>query len=201
MAKHRRLSRELVIARAVALADEAGHYDALTLTDLADAVDVRTPSLYNHIDSLDDLRVGMAVYGVQELIRRVRRAAAGKRGRDALVAIAAAYRDFAHDHPGIYALTIRAPQAGQKELSALATELLEIILLVLASLGLEGEAALHVVRGFRAVLHGFVSLETAGGYEMPLDRDLSFQQLVATYLDGLAARKTPASGAQGEAKL
>jgi AcrR family transcriptional regulator len=200
MAKHRRLTRDLVIARAVTLADEAGHYDALTLTDLAAAVNVRTPSLYNHIDSLDDLRTGMAAYGVQELIRRVRRAATGKRGRDALVAIADAYRRFAHDHPGIYGLTIRAPRAGQEELSTLATELLEIILLVLASLGLEGEEALHIVRGFRAVVHGFVSLETAGGYEMPLDRDLSFQQLIATYLDGLAAHQASAA-AQGETTL
>lgn len=171
------------------MADAAGAVEAVTLTALAAALDIRVPSLYNHIDGLEDLRHAMAVYGVQRLLDCLRLAAAGHVGREALLSMARAYRRFAQEHPGIYPLTIRAPEPGDETLAALAQELLQLLLLVLASFGLQGEDALHAVRGFRSLLHGFVALEVAEGFKMPLDREESFGRLVTTYLDGLAGEK------------
>jgi hypothetical protein len=34
-------------------------------------------------------------------------------------------------------------------------------------------------------MHGFTSLEAAGGYKMSLNQEESFRRLVHTYLDGL----------------
>lgn len=172
------------------MADDAGRPDAVTLTALADRLGVRTPSLYNHVDGLDDLYHAMAVFGVRRLIDCVRSAAAGKIGREALLAMAGSYRRFAHEHPGIYPLIVRAPDPDEDTLTTLAQELLQILLLVFASLGLEGDDALHAVRGFRSVLHGFVALEAAEGFKMSLDPDESFQRLVMTYLDGLVSTST-----------
>lgn len=187
MAKRRRLNRDRVIEAAVEMADEAGRPDAVTLTALADRLDVRTPSLYNHIDSLADLHHGMAVYAVRRLVDCVRGAAAGKLGREALISMAGAYRRFAHDHPGVYPLVVRAPDPGEATLAAVAQELLQILLLVFASFGLDGDDALHAVRGFRSVLHGFVALEAADGFKMTFDLDESYQRLITTYLDGLVS--------------
>ncbi len=192
MIKRRRLNREVVVEKAVEMADAVGRHDAVSLTALAAAVEVRVPSLYNHLASLDDLYHAMAVYGTQRLVVCLREAAAGKLGREALLAMAHAYRRFAREHPGIYPLTIRAPEPDDEVLAALARELVQMLLLVLASFGLQGEDALHAVRGFRALLHGFTALEAAEGFKMALDRDESFNRLVATYLDGL----TPAPGVQ-----
>ncbi|MDQ4077972.1 MAG: WHG domain-containing protein [Chloroflexota bacterium] len=190
MAKRRRLNRELVVQKAVEIADAAGRPDAVTLTALAAALDVRVPSLYNHIANLDDLYHAMAVYGARQLIECLRGAAAGQVGREALLAMADAYRRFAHEHPGLYPLTIRAPEPDDEVLGALARELLQLLLLVLASFGLQGDDALHAVRGFRALLHGFTALEAAEGFKMALDRDDSFHRLVTTYLDGLTATRS-----------
>ncbi len=187
MPKRRWLNHDLVIARAAALADEAGAVEAVSLTALAKALDVRPPSLYNHIDSLDDLRRGMALLGLRQLTDALRLAAAGLAGWEALAAMAQAYRRFAHAHPGLYPLTIRAPEPDDEELSAKAQELLQVLLLVMASVGLQGDEALHAIRGFRAVLHGFVSLEAAEGYKMPLDRGESFRRLVKAYLEGISS--------------
>jgi AcrR family transcriptional regulator len=167
------------------MADSAGSVEALSLTSLAQALDIRVPSLYNHIASLEDLQHAMTVAGLQGLVSALRQAAAGLVGQEALAAIAHAYRRFARTHPAIYPLTIRAPEPDDIELSALAQEVLQMLLLVMASLGLHGADALHAIRGLRAILHGFTSLEAAGGYKMPLDHDESFRRLVDTYLDGL----------------
>jgi len=186
MAGRRRLNRERVVARAVEMADEAGDVTAVTLTALADALNVRTPSLYNHIESLEDLRYGMALAGVAELIATLRKASMGLVGRPALLAIADAYRHFAQEHPGVYPLTVRAPEPDDEALQALAQELLQMLLLLMASIGVQGEDAVHAIRGLRAILHGFTSLEAAEGFKMALDREQSFQRLVSAYLDGIS---------------
>jgi AcrR family transcriptional regulator len=185
MVKRRNLNRDKVVRKAAELADEAGRPEGVTLTGLAAALDVRVPSLYNHVASLDDLQLGMALYGGRLLIGRVREAALGKVGQEAILAVAHAYRRFAHEHPGIYPLLIRAPDPGEEERTAVAQELLQIFLLLLASCGIQGDDALHAIRGLRAVVHGFVTLEAAEGFKMDIEADESYERAVRVYLVGL----------------
>ena len=185
MGKRRQLNRDRVIEKAVELVDGSGDARSLSLTTLAQALEIRPPSLYNHVTSLEDLQYGMALFGVQQLMANLRQASLDLIGRDALVAVAMAYRQFAHRHPGIYPLTIRAPESGETELANLAQELMQMLQLMMASMGLQGEDAIHAIRGLRAILHGFVSLEAADGYKMALELGESFQRLVYTYLEGL----------------
>lgn len=194
MVRRRRLNRKLVIEKAVAMADEAGDASAVTLTALAATLNIRPPSLYNHIESLEDLQHGMAVEGAGLLLDALRKAAMGLVGREALTAIAAAYRQFVQDHPGVYPLTVTAPEADDEALQAIAQEILQLLRLVLASLGVQGEDAIHAIRGLRAILHGFASLEAAEGFKMPLDREQSFQRLVSAYLDGIIAMPVMGEG-------
>lgn len=49
-----RVSKALVIETASQIADEQG-LNSLSLKAVAEKLNVRTPSLYNHIESLDDL--------------------------------------------------------------------------------------------------------------------------------------------------
>ena len=185
MAKHRRLDRASVVAKAATLADAAGSVQAVTLTTLAAALDIRVPSLYNHISSLDDLHDALALHALQEVIILTRAASVGETGEAALTAIANAYRRFAHAHPGLYPLILRAPAPDNAAHVALAQELLQILLLIYGSMGIHGEAAIHAVRGMRALLHGFVSLEAVEGYKMAVDLDESFRQLFNAYLVGV----------------
>lgn len=185
MSKHR-LNRDKVIEAAVKMANERGHYESVTLLGLAKELDVKMPSLYNHISGLDDLRQGMAIYGLKILSHQMRTAAMGLIGEEALIAMADAYHEFAHVYPGIYSLAVCAPEADEPTVAALAQDFVQMLMLVFASLGLEGEAAQHAMRGYRAVLHGFLALEAAGGYRLPLSKDESFRSLIQTYLAGLA---------------
>lgn len=186
MAKKRQLNREAVITRAALLADEAGSVTAVSLTELARALNIRTPSLYNHIDGLEDLQAGLTLFALRQLIVDLRRASLGLVGQEAIMALADAYHRFAQTHPGLYPLTIRAPEPEEAELMALAQELVQMLLLIMASLGLQGEEAIHAIRGLRAILHGFVSLEAAEGFKMDLDSEESFHRLLTSYLAGLA---------------
>ena len=127
-----------------------------------------------------------SVYGTHLLLADLRAATVGQIGRAALLAMAAAYRQFVQAHPGLYPLTIRAPEPDDPVLTALAQEMVQLLQLVLASFGLQSDDAIHAIRGLRAILHGFSTLEAAEGYKLPLALDESFQRLINTYLDGLA---------------
>lgn len=180
------LDRAAVLRAAATLADAEG-FEAVTLARLAAELGVRPPSLYNHVEGLEGLRRELALLGLRELSQRLGRAAVGKAGDDALTALADSYRRFAHERPGLYPATLRAPDPHDAELNALAEELLAIILAVLAGYELHGAEALHATRGLRSLLHGFVALEAGGGFGLPLDLDESYRRLVATFTSGLRA--------------
>ncbi|MGD2045373.1 MAG: TetR/AcrR family transcriptional regulator [Gemmatimonadota bacterium] len=171
------LTPDKVIAEAARVADEVG-LDRLTLAAVAERFGVRVPSLYKHVDGLDGVRHGVAVLTVRELGEALGRAAVGRAGADALTALAAAYRAYAHAHPGRYAATLRAPDPADAELVDASAAVLDVVFAVLAGYGLVGEDAVDATRILRASLHGFVSLEMGGGFGMSRDPDVSFRRLV-----------------------
>jgi AcrR family transcriptional regulator len=173
-----------VVRAAADLADAHG-LDALTLARIAASVGVRTPSLYNHVDGLDDVRRRVALVGLRELGEALRDAAVGRAGDDALTAMAHAYRAYARAHPGRYAATQRAPAAGDDEVADAASGAVDAVLAILRGYGLEGDDAIHAARAVRSALHGFVALETGGGFGIPVDLDESFDRMVAALARGL----------------
>jgi AcrR family transcriptional regulator len=182
-----RLSREAVVEAAARLADEEG-LEALSLSILASRLGIRTPSLYNHVDGLDGLRRELALLGIRELGRRLGRAAIGKATDEATLAIARAYREFVKERPGAYAATVRSSRLfypEDPEFQAAEKEVLDTVLAVLASYGLRGDDALHAARGFRSTVHGFATLEAAGGFGIPLDLDESFERMLRNFVAGL----------------
>lgn len=78
MAKTRRLTPELVIETAARLANERGDVSQITLTNLAAELNIRVPSLYNHVKGLEGLQRDLTVWGLQQLLAITREAVLGK---------------------------------------------------------------------------------------------------------------------------
>ncbi len=184
MARRPRISREQLVDEAVLLVDEFGP-DGLSLATLAARLDVKPPSLYNHVDGLDGVLYALALRALEELVERFHRAAVGRAGRDALEAIAWGYRDFARDHPGLFALTQRSFEGRDEALAALGRDAVEVVTAVLHGYGLDGDDALHATRVLRSALTGFVALEQNGGFGLPLALDETFERLIALLDRGL----------------
>jgi AcrR family transcriptional regulator len=174
-----------VIDEAQALSDEAGLH-GLTLAALAARLGVRQPSLYKHIDGSDALRRALSVRAKRELADVLARAAVGRAGDEAIAAVADAYREWAHVHPGRYQSTVAAPAPGDVDDEAASLAVVSVLLDILAGYDLSGADAIHATRAVRAALHGFVSIEAAGGFGMPIDVDDSFARLVASITRGVA---------------
>jgi len=187
------LTRDRVVRAAAEMADEDG-WSRLTLAALATRLGVRQPSLYKHIDSLDDLHRGVSLVARRELGDVIARAAVGRAHRDALAALCLAYRDWVLAHPGRYAATVRAPAADDLEDQQASAEVVAVVVDVLAGFGLEDERAIDAARTVRSAIHGFVVLEASGGFGLPRGLDTSFTFLVDTLAAGLEASAGGRSG-------
>ena len=179
------LDQASVVEGAVKLVDEEG-IEQLTLGRLAERLGVRTPSLYNHVAGLPGLKNDLALYCLRDVLNRLLRATIGKSRAEAIFAFADAYRAYARKTPGRYALILQAPDPGDRELQAVAQQIIEVALVILAPYKLSEEEAIHAIRGLRSIVHGFISLEVAGGFAMPVDLDASFHWLINLFIAGLS---------------
>ena len=178
------LDFDAVLQAAVALADSEGLAN-LTIAKLASLLGIKAPSVYNHIRSLEGVKDHLATRGLLLLLDRSRDAVAGVAGQDALEALGHAQRQFAKEHPGLWAAT-QLPVAGWSDASQrVANAYLALILAVLRGYGATGEAAIHAARFLRASLRGFIDLELGGGFGLPQDVDASFSTLLKMLDAGL----------------
>lgn len=180
-----------VIAEAVAVADETG-LDGLTLAAVAHRCGVSLPGLYKHVRGLEEVKRDISVLAVRELTGELARAAAGVTGREALHALAAAYRDYALAHPGRYTASLRAPAPGDQELAEAAAQAGAVIGAALKGYHLDGANLIHAIRMLRSACHGLSSLQAAGGFGLPESVDVTYAHLIDA-LDA-AFRALPAGG-------
>ncbi|MER6595719.1 TetR-like C-terminal domain-containing protein, partial [Micromonospora purpureochromogenes] len=90
-----------------------------------------------------------------------------------------AWRDYARRHPGRYPAAQRVPDPADPEHVAAGRRALDTVYAILRGYGLTGDAAVDAARLFRSAVHGFITLEAAGGFGLPRGIDRSFDQLVA----------------------
>lgn len=184
MAHRAGLDRMAVVEEATKLIDEEG-IDQLSLGRLAERLGIKTPSLYNHVAGLPGLRRELAIFSARDLLSTLTRAAIGKSGADAIRGIADATRAYARTYPARYAMTVQAPPADDPEMVALGTQLVEVLAAVLRPYGLGEEETIHAIRSLRSIVQGFVSLEAAGGFAMPVNLDDSFHWLIQLFITGI----------------
>ncbi|CAN5241207.1 TetR-like C-terminal domain-containing protein [soil metagenome] len=159
------------------MADEVG-LSSLTLAALAERLGVKQPSLYKHIDSLAGLHRSVSLLAKRELGETISRAAVGRSGAEAIFAMSHAYRNWAILHPGRYDVTQIPPAPGDVEDETTMMAAIQTLADVLAAYQLEGDDAVDAIRALRSIIHGFVALETSGGFALAADIDRSFHRLV-----------------------
>ncbi|GGA50335.1 TetR/AcrR family transcriptional regulator [Paenibacillus physcomitrellae] len=183
-----------VLQAAAGLADSLGA-EAVTLALLAKELNVRPPSLYNHIKGLPDLRIKLAVYGLQMMYTVMSQAlAASRNSRNdnvtgtrtgdgaAIYAIVEAYLAFAEEHPGLYELAQRPLEPA---VQTAGEPVVELMLEQMNLRGIYGDQAIHAVRGLRSILHGFVSLSQGEGFGLPYAWKESLHYTLEAFLNGL----------------
>lgn len=186
-ARATKLSRDSIVGAALTFLDREG-WDALTINALANQLGTKGPSLYNHVQSLDDLRRTVRMRVVDDIIGMLNTVGEGRTRDDAVVVMASAYRSYAHHHPGRYSAFTRMPLGGDDpEFTAATRAAAGPVIAVLASYGLDGENAFYAALEFWSALHGFVLLEMTGVMD-DIDTDAVFTDMVLRLAAGMDKR-------------
>ena len=182
-----RLSRDSIVNAALTFLDREG-WDALTINALATQLGTKGPSLYNHVQSLEDLRRTVRMRVVGDIIDMLNTVGEGRTRDDAVMAMASAYRSYAHHHPGRYSAFTRMPLGGDDPEFTDATRAAAApVISVLASYGLDGEDAFYAALEFWSAMHGFVLLEMTGVMN-GIDTDSVFTDMVMRLASGMEKR-------------
>ena len=176
-ARPAKLSRAGIVDGALTFLDREG-WDSLTINALATQLGTKGPSLYNHVDSLEDLRRAVRIRVIDDIITMLNRVGEGRARDDAVLVMAGAYRSYAHHHPGRYSAFTRMPLGGDDpEYTAATRGAAAPVIAVLSSYGLDGEEAFHAALEFWSAMHGFVLLEMTGVMD-DIDTDVVFSDMV-----------------------
>jgi AcrR family transcriptional regulator len=186
-ARPTRLSRDAIVNAALTFLDREG-WDALTINALAIQLGTKGPSLYNHVDSLEDLRRTVRMRVVGDIIDMLNTVGQGRTRDDAVMAMASAYRSYAHHHPGRYSAFTRMPLGGDDPEFTDATRAAAApVISVLASYGLDGDNAFYAALEFWSAMHGFVLLEMTGAMN-GIDTDAVFTDMVMRLASSMERR-------------
>lgn len=179
------LTKEKIIEAAVILIEQYGTAE-FSMRALADSLQIKTASLYNHVENMESLMVEVCARALQLQRDTQMRAITGKSHNEAIFALANAYRVFAREHKELYRLTMNTAVSNSEQISTISGCIIEPYLQVLQDTSLSDSEKTHWQRVFRGIVHGFVSQEEAGFFShLPADVEESFHIAIQCYLDGL----------------
>jgi AcrR family transcriptional regulator len=181
MTQKRGVTLQQIVQTAIDIADREG-LAAVTLSAVAERLQIRPPSLYNHVNGMDGLHSLLALNGLNALLETVCSAKEGKAGREALLAIAEAYVEFARKHPGLYAASLSRHSSEDPDCLQVSQEISSVLAETVRECGIQDGEELHIVRGFRSMLHGFAALEASGVFGLEIQVNDSLRYSVKRYL-------------------
>lgn len=156
------------------------------MNELAKSLDIKPASLYSHIQNIDALLTDIGIIAVRQMVSSEKEAIKGKRGDEALYALASAYRKFAKEHYELYLLVMNIPNGNNPVLMLAAEEIVEPIIEVLESYGITKEMQMHYQRTLRSMMHGFVAHEQFGAFShFPIDRNKSYEISIGIIAESL----------------
>jgi AcrR family transcriptional regulator len=140
--------------------------EAISMRNLADALQIKAPSLYRHFPDRAALEGALCDAIATQLHATLHAASNGRKPAPALRAAGNAYLDFARAHGAWYDLYSTRPQPS----SGASKDLWNLVLALTGALTGRADDTPSAV-ALWSYLHGFVALERAGAFGASGDRD------------------------------
>lgn len=175
---------EAVIQAASDIADKEG-LNEVSLKSVAEKLGIKPPSLYNHIESLQDLLRHVAHRGMKDMNQQMLQAAAGNSGGDAVKAAGAAYLSSLIAHPGVYEAIQWAVWHGNGETAGIFAAYRALFAKLIQSCGFNAEDTKEILPLIMGVLHGFCTLQLGSALAHPQQAQAELLVALDTVLLGI----------------
>ena len=191
---HKGLNKEIIVSVAKELIEQEG-FPAFSMRKLAEKLNVKTASLYAHIESMEALFTEIGLSALREQRDCLLNAVGEQHGDAAITALAESYRRFAAEHAELYKIILQMLSGDDAVLKEAAAMTAEPFMRVLADYRLTEEQKMHWQRALRGLMHGFVSEAQAGYFShYPVSVEESYQIAVRCMIDGLHMEEGESNG-------
>jgi AcrR family transcriptional regulator len=159
---------------------EAQGVEGFSINQLAKALAIKPPSLYNHFDGDLDLRRSIRLTGWQKMTEYcLPDIQSNDHPVELIKRMANRYREFAIENPSLYLFTTQHPFPGSDhEFNILMQKTLDIYLTMLIPFGLGKDKIMHTVRLLHAAIHGFLVNELLGMFTGKEPTSDSFEWMI-----------------------
>lgn len=182
------LDIETIVKTATELTDEKG-FDRLTIKEVSERLGIKSPSLYNHVGSLSELKELVSSYVMEQVRDGMVKASMGQNGVEALKEMGRYYIRFAREHGRLYEI-IQWMNVGTEEQSeAIFSGVMDLICDMAGELGVSELEAAHIIRTVRSLAHGFASVESHDGFTYPSSVESSYEYALDLLFCGIKASR------------
>ncbi len=180
------ISDELIIETSAKLSNKVG-LDNLSLKLIAEELNIKSPSLYNHIKSLDEIKQRLMIYGWKQMEEKIIDSAVGVSGYDALKNMCYAFYDYSTNNKGIFTAMLWYNKYENDKKDNATKRLFNMIFKVMSSLDISEDNINHIVRTLRSFLEGFSLLVNNNAFGNPISIKESFDLSLEIIINGIKA--------------
>ena len=175
------ISDELIIETSAKLCNKVG-LDNLSLKMIAEELNIKSPSLYNHISSLDEIKMRLMIYGWKQIEEKMLDSAVGVAGYDAIKNMCYAFYDYSTNNKGVFTAMLWYNKYESVEKENATTKLFNMLFKVMKTLNISDDNINHIIRTLRGFLEGFSLLVNNNAFGNPISikerLDLSLEIIV-----------------------
>lgn len=185
------LSKADVIEKAATLANEKGLAN-VTVTTLSQYLGIRKPSLYYHVQTMDEVVEGIMVLGwtrvATELIPQIK----ADTPEDALKRYAVGFYHFAFKNPGVFEAMMSQNRRENTEIKPVMDLIEQFFFKQTDLMKINRDTAVHLLRTYRSFLEGFLMLRLHRSFGDPIGIPESFAFSMEVLLKGMEQYKVKA---------
>ena len=178
------ISNELIIKTSAKLSNKVG-LENLSLKMVAEELNIKSPSLYNHISSLEEIKERIMIYGWKELEENVIESVVGVAGYEALRSMCYAFYDYATNNKGIFTSMLWYNKFESDEKNNATKKLFSLIFKILQPLNISDSNIEHIIRTLRSFLEGFSLLVNNNAFGNPISIKESFDLSLDIIINGI----------------
>lgn len=175
---------EIIIEAAAKLSNRTSLY-SLSLKNIAEELSIKSPSLYNHVSSLDEIKEKLMIYGWKQVEDKMIDSVIGYAGYDALKNMCYSFYEYAIENKGVFSAMLWYNKFATVENKKVTTKSFDMMFKILRPLNFCDEKINHIIRTLRSFLEGFALLVNNKAFGNPISIDQSFEISLEIILNGI----------------
>lgn len=171
-------NREVIVLKALDIIDELGT-NSLTLNEVARQLKIKPPSLYKHIDNIEELKSDIYSYINNQLVDFIT-SGIDEECKNPILSYCLLCRDYAHLFPNRYLFMSNFIVKRKSDFPDSMVVLRDYVAMLLKEKNKLSEKEIRFrARALRSITHGFIMFELCGGWTEIVDIEDSFNKSIS----------------------